>query len=188
MSLSAAARRLTIPRVDHEWMKTGALAVPLILVLAVVTIAVSVRPARSTELVLIAVVLGLFTLVVGHVRQILLVLVIFDISLQWDVNVGYQTAAAKYGAFAGLNISATTMALFLLYGMFLADRFAHLGTVRLRFAPARPLMVYIGVLVLSVGVAHDRALSIYQIAMFVQTLLLFVYLASTVRTSGDVRL
>ena len=138
------------------------LTVPM---LALTVIVATATPSRSGTLLLLLVVFGMVLAIFGNVRRILLGLAIFDVSLQWDKNFDYQTAAAKFGAFAGLNVSATTFALIGLYALFFIDRALGRDRTAFRLGPAVPLFAYIAALVVSIGVATDTTLSVFQIAM-----------------------
>ena len=160
----------------------GGLALALTLVIAEASTSVG----RTRELALVAATMVLLGVIVRNVRRLLLVVVVFDIALQWDVNLGYQSAAAKLGAFAGLNISATTIALVGLYALWLADRLGRAAATKLQFRLGVPLMVYIGLAAVSVLAASNQTLALDQTILFVQTFLLFLYVASTVRSRADV--
>lgn len=126
-------------------------------------------------------------LIARHLRRVLLGAILLDVVLQWDVNFGYRTEAGKLGAEAGLNISLTTFALAGLYGLWALERTRpHNDGARLRLWSARPLLVYVGISALSVWVARDPVLGGYMVALLVQTLLLFIYIVSTVRTRAEV--
>jgi putative inorganic carbon (HCO3(-)) transporter len=106
--------------------------------------------------------------------------------LQWDINVGYQVAAGALGAEAGLNVSLTTFALAGLYALWAAERSRPYNDAPAPvLEPARPLFAYVGISALSIAAARDPTLGIYYLALLVQTLLVFIYLVSTVRTRGD---
>jgi O-antigen ligase len=122
------------------------------------------------------------------VRRTLLVVVVFDTAFQWDKNFNYHLDAANLGALGGLTISVTTLALAGLYFMW----FAELATGRASLPrgvlrPALPLVLYVGVTAASVVVATDRTLAGFEIALLAQSLLLFFYIAASVRTREDVR-
>jgi O-antigen ligase len=126
-------------------------------------------------------------LVAYELRRVLLAMVIADLMLQWDINFGYQAFAERFGAEAGLNISLTTFAVAGLYGLWAVQRSEPRSDAPPTwFAPALQPAVYIAICALSILVASDRALSEYYVVLLLQTLLLFIYLASTVRDHSDV--
>ena len=59
--------------------------------------------------------------VVGDLRLALLALVILELPLQWDVNLGWHDDLAQLGAIAGLNVSLLTPTLGALYALWAAD-------------------------------------------------------------------
>jgi putative inorganic carbon (HCO3(-)) transporter len=154
---------------------TGMLAGSLVFATAVV-------PPRWAMLGLVAAAGVCVIAAVGDARRVLLALAILDVPLQWDINFGYREDAAEIGALGGLNVSITTMALLGLYTLWWWKR-----RPELRWRPAAPLLAFVGIEALSLTVARDRGLGAYEVVMLVQTLALFVYVASTVRTPADVR-
>jgi hypothetical protein len=142
-------------------------------------------PPRATVVVLGAVLLMVVATVVGNVERLLLAAIVLDLPLQIDVNLGYRHQAADLGAFGGLNISVTTVALFAVFG----------GLV-LRWLLARPappglgvavwpLGCYVVAVAASVVTAGDRVLAAYWVLLLVQTFFLFVYLARVLRSRDD---
>ena len=126
-------------------------------------------------------------MVVRDVRRALLLVVVFDTAFAVK-NFNYQDAAAKLGALGGLSVSVTTIALFGLYLMWAAE----VATGRTRMSPgvgraALPLIVYTGITALSTIVAGDKTLSEFEVALLLQTLLLFVYVAGSIRTREEIR-
>ena len=97
--------------------------------------------------------------------------VLLDIPLHWDVNLGWRPEAAAVGAVGGIGISATTLALCGLYALWIAERTAG-RTHPLRLWPALPLVAYVGVTALSLIVAEDRQLGLFELVLLLQTLLL----------------
>ncbi len=128
--------------------------------------------------------------VVGSLRSVLLGIVVLDVMLQWDTNLGWRPEAAELGATAGLSVSLTTLALAGLYALWLGEL---LSRARPALRPtgtrlALPLFVYVGLSALSLLAASDLQLSEFKLWTLVQSLLLFIYVAGTVRTARDVRL
>src|SRR5262245_50975307 len=143
-------------------------------------------PAAPTgPLLLLAVAAPVVALVTGDLRRVLLAVVLLDIPLHWDVNLGWRPEAAALGAVGGIGISATTLALCGLYALWIAERTAG-RTHPFRLWPALPLVAYVGVTALSLIVADDRQLGLFELVLLLQTLLLFLYVANEVRTRGDV--
>lgn len=129
-----------------------------------------------------------FVFMIGrNLQRPLLAIIIFDTALQLDVNIFHNDELAAIGALGGLNISVTTIALAVLYIIWLSKIF-----LKTKPAPAyifksgAPLIAYFGFACLSVFVAKNRMLSFFEISMLFQMLLLFFYIIGTVRTREDV--
>lgn len=126
-------------------------------------------------------------LILGELRRPLLALLILDSSLQIDTHLGYQARFVGTGTLNGYVVSLTTFALALLYALWLAEYLVKPGAAaRLRLGQALPLLVYVGLTALSILVARDTALTLQQLFLMAQLFLLFLYVASTTRTRGDV--
>jgi putative inorganic carbon (hco3(-)) transporter len=152
-------------------------------------VAAGTAHSQVAGLALIAAMAPFVAMAVGDVRRILLIALVFDIPLQWDINLGWDESAAKLGSLGGLNISITTIALAGLYFLWAAERTRPRPAVpRLRWAPAAPLLAYVGISGLSIAVARNRALGGYELALLFQTLMLFVYIVTMVRTRDEVRM
>jgi O-antigen ligase len=159
-------------------------------VAVVAAVAVGLIAGRSDghKLLILATAIPFLLMLVRDVRRTLLVVVVFDTAFQWDKNFGYNTAAANLGALGGLNVSATTIALGGLYLLW----FAELATRRASFnrgtlRAALPLILYVGITAVSIFAAANKGLAADEVAMLVQTLLLFVYVGGALRTRSDIR-
>jgi O-antigen ligase len=155
--------------------------------LGLITVRVALLPTQTAILALLVLLAPFVAMVVGA-RTLLLAAVVIDIPLQWDVNLDYRPDEAKLGALGGLSVSITTFALAGLYLLWIADLLSRRkGTANPWLRPALPLIVYVGLSALSLLVARDVPLGAYELVVLVQSLLLFIYIASTVRTARDVR-
>ena len=65
--------------------------------------------APAGPLLLLAVAAPVVALVVGDLRRVLLAVVLLDIPLHWDVNLGWRPEAAAVGAVGGIGISGRTL-------------------------------------------------------------------------------
>jgi putative inorganic carbon (HCO3(-)) transporter len=149
----------------------------------------SLTHSKYVAVVVIAGFGALVALAVGNLRRFLLLAVLFDIPLQWAKDLGWNQAAANLGALGGLNISVTTLALTGLYILWAIERGEPRSAApRARWRPAAPLIAFVAIEAASLAVARDRTLGAFELALLVQTLLLFVYIVSTVRTRADVNL
>ena len=157
---------------------------------ALVLGAVAAGAAMSSPtlaLVLIAAATFPFVAMVTGVKRPLIAIAILDTSLNWDVNFWYDDEAAARGAFGGLSFSLTTMALLGLYSIWLFELLARSrSTPQPRLRWALPAAAYVGLTVPSLLSAYDPRLALFEIAFLIQGLLLFVYIASFVRTARDV--
>jgi O-antigen ligase len=182
-TFSRALRDRSRHRALPQWLGVTTAAV------IVGLIAARVASSRSTSgiLILLAAVAPFVLMVVRDVRRTLIVVVIFDTAFQWDANFGYDKGAASLGALGGLNISATTIALFGLYLIWFAELAMRQTTMTLRVGRAAfPLVVYVGFTALSITVAGDKALAAYEVALLIQSLMLFVYIAGSLRTREEI--
>jgi O-antigen ligase len=167
---------------DSRIFGVGAGAALGLLLGAVAVFAAAASPAAGMMMI-VGIVVPAAAVALKLSQRVLLALVILDVPLQWDFNLSYHQAAAKLGALGGLDISLTTMALAALYGAWIAEALARHPTDRLRLRPAAPLLVYIGFLILSLAVSHNRTLSSFEIALLIQVTMLFVYLTCRLRRS-----
>jgi putative inorganic carbon (hco3(-)) transporter len=188
-----------LPRVERSGARIPSpeaiIVAGAVIAVAASAFAASVQSSHLSLLALAAVVLLPYAALAAHdARRVLLAAVMFDVVLQWDVNFGWNgvaervgSEAARLGAEGGLNVSLTTFALAGLYALWVAERGRPRSAASpLVLRPALPLLVYVGISGLSIAVARDPVLGGYRLALLVQTLLLFVYITSTVRTRADV--
>ncbi|HWH94440.1 MAG TPA: O-antigen ligase family protein, partial [Baekduia sp.] len=176
----AAMRARRVPEVALA----GAVGAALGMAAAVV----AADPSDRAKLVLVALIAPFVVALVGDLRRVLLAVVLLNIPFQWDVYFGYRDDIDRLAALAGWGVSATTLALAGLYALWIAQLLVRpetTGRPRLRSAvlPA----TFFALLLASLAVAQDRVVAGFQIALYGQALLLFVYLASTVRSRGDLR-
>ena len=187
---SLGARRLSNGAGARVALWTG-LAAAALAVLAT-SLAVSAIEGTSNVAVFGLLVLGALAVaaVVGSLRTVLLSLVVLDVAFQWDTNVNWRPDAAEAGATAGLSISLTTLALAGLYALWFAELLARArpATQPTGTRLAVPLLFYVGFSALSLLAASDLELAQFKLFVLVQSLLLFIYVAGTVRTVRDIRL
>lgn len=118
-------------------------------------------------------------------RRWLFAAVILDIPLQWGTHLGMtQGTAAALGALDGFDFSITTLALVGLYlGWLFTER---INSRRIRVIWNWPIAAYTIVVVASIFVASDVQLSMFQIAMMLEMLLVYIYAAGNIRSRDDV--
>lgn len=139
----------------------------------------------------VAVALGLSVVctaaVLGHLRRLLLGAALLDIPFEWDKNFGFRPDVADLNALGGLSVSVTTIALVGLYAMWVARLLAFPEqTPRPNLRGAGAGLAFFALMVGSLLVAKDRTLAGFEIALVAELTLLFIYVASTVRTEGDI--
>src|SRR5262249_36847088 len=140
-----------VPFRDGATRFTGGVAIAAAGAAGAVALALLIATATASrshtgDLLLVSMALAFVALIVGNARRFLLTLVVFDVALQWDVNLDYDFDAAKLGAFGGVNLSITTLALAGLYAFWFVDQSTtRIDRARLRVRPALPLIIYIGI-------------------------------------------
>jgi O-antigen ligase len=144
-------------------------------------------PAPRVALLVLLVVVPTAIVIVGDARRVLLGILLLDIPLQFNVFFGYRDDVDAMAALAGWSVSATSLALAGLYAMWIAELLVVPGSaLRPRLAAATAPFAFFAVLCASVLVAGDRTVASFQLSMYALMLLLFVYVASTVRSREDV--
>ncbi len=167
-----------------EWIAVGVAA----LILGLVTARVASSRSSNVVLLLLAALIPFALMLARDVRRLLLLVVVFDTAFQWDKNFDYNDPAAQLGAMGGLSVSVTTIALFGLYLMWFAELMTRRASVpRSIFRASIPLGVYVAITALSTIVAGNKTLALFQVALLLQTFLVFIYIAGTVQTREDVR-
>lgn len=145
-----------------------------------------IAEAATTPLVLGAS-LPLAWLTSAFVRRFLLAVILIDIPLQAGIHFFYDESLASLGALGGLDVSATTIALVLLYAGWALERLVR-ATPALPQSPriSRPLLGYVLLVGASTLVAKDFRLSAYEFLLILQTFLVYLYIVHWVRTRRDV--
>jgi putative inorganic carbon (HCO3(-)) transporter len=134
-----------------------------------------VRTLSANSLV-IAVLSPFMALTVGYMPRILLAIVILDIPFQFGTHLFYREEEAAVGALGGLSISATTLALAGLYVSWFIRSQAN------RNPQERPSLN----IAISVFVAQDVSLSLFEVFLLLESCLVYFYVANNVRTRQDV--
>ncbi len=120
------------------------------------------------------------------IEKLLLLVGIVEIPLQIDKYFGFREEDALLGAVAGWNVSVTTLALVVLYGIWLGDLGLHRVRLLLRPLFGIPMLVYISFVFLSVLSASVSTLSLFDCFLLSQAYLLFFYLANRLQTHADI--
>jgi O-antigen ligase len=186
---AALGQRFRIPTVQVatlQWLQWPIVGVVGI-VLGSYVLAISSWPIRWASLLVLAALFPFALMILGNVRRVLLAIIILDIPLQLDIYLGYRSEVAELGAFGGINISITAVALTILYAMWVSGLLVGAGSQpRLSLRSSFPLALYLGFVTLSLATARDVTLSLFQVFFLWQMFLLFVYIAASVRTRQDV--
>jgi O-antigen ligase len=121
------------------------------------------------------------------VPRILLAVVILDIPFEFGTHFYYREKDAALGALGGLSISATTLALAGLYLSWFIRSYAKKTTeARPSLHINLPLLLYFAITAVSVAVAQDVTLSLFEVALLLEACLVYLYVANKVRTRQDV--
>jgi len=141
----------------------------------------------AADSLLVAILTPFLALASPRVPRLLLAIVILDIPLQLGTHLYYQEKDAAVGALGGLSISATTVALAGLYvSWFIQTSIRKDFSLRSSLQINLPLFLYITVSALSVSVAQDVPLALFEVTLLLESGLLFLYVANVVRTRRDV--
>ena len=145
-------------------------------------------PSPWPYLMIVAVLVPFIAMIVGNARKLLLAATILDIPFQWGIHLNYNAPAASMGAIAGLGVSVTTASVLALYAMWIPELLTRKGKARYQpwFWATLPAAIYVALVAASTLVAQSVTFSAYEVFILVQTLLLYIYIVSTVRTREDV--
>jgi putative inorganic carbon (HCO3(-)) transporter len=191
-TIVAGLGRRDLPAECHaDWRAMVRLVVAgLAVVFGLGLIQLSGMPIGWTSLAMTVVVFPVVAAVTGQLRKLLLAVILLELPFPLDIYLRYNEDYASLGAIGGINVSVTTVALVVLYALWLGDVIVvrHRGdrTGR-RVRATLPLTGYVTLVVASMLVAKDRAMAINQVAILVQMLLLYLYLLHAVRSWLDVR-
>ena len=144
------------------------------------------RPAIPASAMVIALLSPLLALRSRNVQRVLFAMILLDIPLQLGTHLYYREADAAAGALAGLSISATTIALLALYLSWLAAALQARRRRRWSVQQNWALLMYLGFSALSVFVARDVKLSLFELFFLLQMYLVFLYVGHFTRTREDV--
>jgi O-antigen ligase len=142
--------------------------------------------------VLLLVALSPFLLIIasklmGNVQRFLLAVILLEIPIQFDINIGFSEAAADSNILSGFNISITLFCLIFLYICW----FAEIVTKRTNVTPVSlvrtsiPLAAYLLVSCLSLLSATVMGMAVFELNLLIQSYLLFLYLIYAVRSRDE---
>lgn len=184
--LVEASRQYVSREAVIQWTTVSLVGVLLgLYLLRVLSLAV---PSPWPSLMIVAVLVPFVAMIVGNTRRLLLAATVLDIPFQWGIHLNYNVAAGSMGAIGGLGVSVTTASLLALYAMWIPELLTRKTKVRYQpwFWAAMPSAIYVALVAASMLVAQSVTFSTYEVFMLVQTLLLYIYIVSTVRTREDV--
>ena len=122
-------------------------------------------------------------------ERILLAVGVFEIPLQIDKYFMFHETDAALGAVGGFNVSVLSMCLFGLYLLwalkYTDPTYKH--DPRHKIVIGVPMLLYLGVVCLSVTVASLRLLALFDLFLLAQSYLLFFYVANRVRHYKDLK-
>jgi putative inorganic carbon (HCO3(-)) transporter len=120
-------------------------------------------------------------------QKVLLAVVILDIPIQFGTHLFYHESNAMMGALGGWNLSATTIALTALYLSWLVRILAKRDSEALSSLHMNlSLVLYFAATVISIAVAQDTALALFEVFLVAQACLVYFYVANSIRTRRDV--
>jgi O-antigen ligase len=148
----------------------------------------STRPlSLGGNSLVVAILSPFFALTSEATQRVLLAVVILDIPLQFGTHLFYREDDAALGALGGVSISATTLALAGLYLSWLIRAFANRNHAPRDAVNVNwPLVAYFAITLLSVFVAQDISLSLFEVWLLLEACLVYFYIAGNVRTREDV--
>jgi len=122
------------------------------------------------------------------VQRILLAVLLLDLPFQFGTHLFYSEQDAAFGALGGLSISATTIAL---AGLYLAWLFLPFANRNRKANPPfhfnLPLVFFLAFTAVSVFVASDVSLALYELFLAAQLYLVYFYVANSLRRREDIR-
>ena len=141
----------------------------------------------GADSLVVAVLSPFLALASSSFQKFLLAVVILDIPIEFGTYLFYRPLDAARGALKGLSISATTLALAALYTSWLIRALAkRTRRERLSLHVNLPLVAYLAVTALSVLVAGDQTLSLFEVYLLLEACLIYFYVANNVRTRQDI--
>jgi O-antigen ligase len=186
-----AAHRSVIAK--REW---ATLAVCIALACALGAAAVfSATTGGTTGALVMALIAGAaFVAIVGDPRRVLLAVAIIDIPLLFDIYIGHDEYIGVRGTTSGYNFSLTTIALVGLYAIWFWERISRVKdfsgrTPAPRPVPAAalvPLFAYLAFALASAIAGQDFVQSTYELFVFGQLLLLYLYVIYRGRSREDI--
>lgn len=150
--------------------------------------ATSLSPQFAIILIL-AFVLSITGMASGHGKKLLLLVILFEVPIQMDIYLQYRESASLVNALPGLNISVTTIVLFILYAIWLMELLIrHTDIPPLLLRLILPSVTYLALVSFSLITATDAELAVFEIVLLFQAILLFIYIVHAIRTRAELTL
>lgn len=179
---------------SNRWRSPYGIAPWLLMGMAAILLGLFPFTLRSfstdwVPLAVFAVICPFLIALAGDVRKFFLAVILLDIPFAIDKSFEYDVTLTPYGTTVGFNFSLTSIALIVLFGLWFVQ-----SSLRREPLPVRPvgkltlpLLLYLFFCILSITAAKMVKLSLFELVILVQILLLFIYVVATVRTEADIR-
>ncbi len=169
-----------------DWLGNVVVPAALGLVLGGVLIYTRQLSSKWAGLVILATLAPTVALVVNDMRKLLLITMIADIITGLDISLA--ETPGHVGAPSGFIVSLMTMALVVGYGLWVAGRTGDNERVRYHRSITLPAVFYLFAFLLSAAQSVNVRLSITQLFMELQFVLMYFYLINHVKNWRAVRL
>jgi putative inorganic carbon (HCO3(-)) transporter len=168
------------------WIQ-GALSVTLGLAIGVYLLGLSAAdlPTDWFALLIVIGILPFIAVVAGDIKRFLITLIILDTSLSLDKQL--FSRPPNSASVDGLWVSLTTISLIILYWLWAAELLTGKARFDLCRSVSLPALGFIAAGLLSVQIAKDPILSVFELALNTEFFLVFLYLANHLQDFDDFR-
>jgi len=142
-------------------------------------------PADWFALLILAITLPAVAVVARDIKRFLLALIMLDMSLSLDAKL-FRHPADVSVVVDGLMISLTTISLIILYILWAAEILAANARINLFRSISLPALGFITAGLISVYNAKDPVLSWFELALYCEFFLVFLYLANHIQKPDDI--
>jgi O-antigen ligase len=158
---------------------------------ATVLVATSVTALTFAVLLLASLtpfIIVIATNLVGDMKLLFVLLMLLEIPLSFDINIGFNEVISDANSVSGFNVSATTFCLLFLYIWWIAE----IATGDTQRTPARyllenqPLLAYVLAVIFSIFFAVAWFQTVVELNLLIQGVFVYLYLVYTVRTRNTV--
>ncbi len=185
------SKRTTLGRPMRTRSPVASLAAPLIgptVAIAAGLVVAALTGSRLLSLIALGVPIVLLASVgIEAFKRAMLGLAVLEIPIALDVYVGHDVTLAEWATPSGFNVSILSLALAVLYVIWVIEIATRRTVVRLSIARRLvPAFSYFSVVALSMIVAGDVTLSLYELTILGQAVLLFIYVVFNANSRADV--